>query len=143
MRLKVLVASGETDPVKLNKLGKSVLGIGWDPPSDTIIITFNIDISTLDKALLSLRIILSIINGIYDILGLCAPFTLRLKVAFRDLFGVEPKLDWDDPIPTDHQELWWKLLNMMASVKQVVFPRATRPFHAIGKCELVCFFRWF
>ena len=104
LRLKVLVSSGEKDPEKLNKLGNSVLGIGWDPSTDTIIIKFNVDITNLVKLLLSMRLLLGIINGIYDLLGLCAPFTLRLKVAFRDLFAVEPKLGWDDPIPASHQE---------------------------------------
>ena len=140
LQLKILIASGETDTEKLKKLGNSVLGIGWDPPSDTITINFNVVITGIDKSLLTMRSLLAIINGIYDILGLCAPFTLRLKVAFRNLFAVEPKLGWDDPIPASHRETWWSLLAMMDSVKQVVFPRATRPRNAIGKCQLICYF---
>ena len=98
------------------------------------------DLTSLRSEALTSRKVLSIINGVYDILGLCAPFTLRLKAAFRDLFSVEPKLEWDDELPPDHQTIWWQLLEMMASSEGVVFPRATRPPNAVGKCTLVCFF---
>ena len=72
LRLKVLVASGENDPGKLHKLGKSVLGIGWDPSSDSIIIQFNSGISNLVKSLLNMRYPLGVISGICDLLGLCS-----------------------------------------------------------------------
>ena len=49
-------------------------------------------------------------------------------------------MEWDDEIPPDHQTIWWQLFEMMASSEGVVFPRATRPPNAVGKCTLVCFF---
>ena len=76
---------------------------------------------------------------VYDIL-VCKPFTFRLKVAYRNLFGVEPKLGWDDPVPSNHRNVWISLMNMMISARGVSFRRATRPPGAVGKSQLVCFF---
>ena len=87
-----------------------------------------------------MRNILSVINGVYDILGLCEPFSVRLKVAHRDLFAVEPKLLWDETIPPANQKIWVSLMEMMISAKEVSFPRATRPLGATGKSQLICFF---
>ena len=44
------------------------------------------------------RIILSQVNSIYDSLGLAGPFTVGAKI-LRQLWGMEEKLNWDDPIP--------------------------------------------
>ena len=43
------------------------------------------------------RIILSQVNSIYDPLGLAGPFTVRAKILLRQLWGMEEKLNWDDP----------------------------------------------
>ena len=139
LKLKVIVKSGDTNVDKINKLGGSVLGLGWDPVLDTIKIKFNVNMDTIHEPLTT-RKLLSIINGIFDILGLCSPFTVRLKAAFRDLFGIEPRLEWDDELPPEHTEVWLPLLHMMAATKEVAFPRATRSPNAIGQCTLICFF---
>ena len=36
LKLKVVVTSGEQEKQKVEKLGNSVLGLGWDPVSDVI-----------------------------------------------------------------------------------------------------------
>ena len=38
-RLKAIVVSGETNQKKINKIGAKVLGLGWDPAKDTILIS--------------------------------------------------------------------------------------------------------
>ena len=97
-------------------------------------------IDTCIFLVLTLRICLSIINSIYDPLGLIAPITIKLKVAFRDLFRVGLNLEWDDVIPSEDKEKWRTLIEMLTSAKSIVFPRATKPANAIGKCQLICFF---
>ena len=159
LQLKVIVTSGEGEQEKLKKLGNSVLGLGWNPPTDTIYVKFNVNLSQkgkgkgflgpdlneeslmlVDKRLLTQRKLLSVINGIYDPLGLVTPVTIRLKVAFRNLFKCDPALNWDDPIPSADQETWYKLIEMLVKSKSIVFPRATRPPNAFGKSQMVCFF---
>ena len=45
-RLKAIVASGETNPDKVNKIGGKVLGVGWKPCSDTLYINLNVSLTT-------------------------------------------------------------------------------------------------
>ena len=157
LQLKVIVTSGESNEEKIHKLGQSVLGIPYDPRNDVISIKFshgieslaslmNSDVMTNEElveavvAILTMRLLLRIINGIYDALGLASPFTIRLKVAFRDLFGLDPPLTWDDIVPQAQQELWRKLLLIMLYTKEVQFSRPTKPSDSVGKCQLICYF---
>ena len=48
-------------------------------------------------SVLTKRMCLSQVNGIYDPLGLVAPFTIKAKILLRKMCGI--KLDWDDPMP--------------------------------------------
>ena len=116
LQLKVIITSGESGQEKLKKIGNNVLGLGWNPHTDTIYVKFNVNLSQkgkdkeflgpdlteesllwVDKRLLTRRKLLSVINGIYDPLGLVTPVTIRLKVDFRNLFKCDPALNWDDP----------------------------------------------
>ena len=142
LKLKTIVTSGETDEEKLKKLGSSVLGVGWFAPTDEIYInlTQNIKIP-LDSLLndpLTLRICLSVLNSIYDPIGLVSPLTIQLKVAFRDLFRQGLNLGWDDLIPPEDQSRWRSLIQMLSSTQTIRFPRCTKPDGTIGKCILVC-----
>ena len=107
LRLKVMVSSGETDPNKISKLGGKVLGLPWDPSTDTITIHLPVCLTTpsgskivlnhynlqsFDKSLITPRNLLSVVNSIYDPLGLVAPLTIKLRIAFRDLFRLDPPL---------------------------------------------------
>ena len=64
------------------------------------------DIATQKPQQLTKRIIMSQITSVYDPLGLAGPFTVRAKILLRRLWGTEPKLDWDDPIPEQNQQNW-------------------------------------
>ena len=151
-KLKVIVTSGESNIEKLHKLGKNVLGIGWDPPSDLISVDLRSTVcqnlmqcdSTISTELITpemtLRQCLSIMNSIYDPLGLVTPLTIQLKIAFRDLFRSGLNLKWDDPIPPGDQGRWLHLLRLHAEAKSISFPRATKPEQAVGKCQLIVFF---
>ena len=144
LRLKVIVTSGETNEEYLNKLGKSVLGIGWDAPTDSITINFTNNlkhpVETLLQSPFTMRICLSIVNSIYDPVGLTSPVTLRLKVAFRNLFRKDLNLSWDDAIPADDQKQWSLLLQMLQNSKSVSFDRCTKPVGVEGRCQLICYF---
>ena len=49
LQLKVIVTSGESDQKKLKKLGNNVLGLGWNPPTDTIYVKVNVNLSQKGK----------------------------------------------------------------------------------------------
>ena len=157
-KLKAIVTSGETDKAKLAKLGSKVLGVGCNATSDKISIDFTVKVS-LDgnkvktvlsndhlyhasvRAWLTKSNILGIINGIYDPLGATSPITIKLRVEFRNLFGTDSTLGWDDPIQSvEIQNLWIRLIQELISAGKVTFPRATTPSNAIGKPQLIGFF---
>ena len=155
-QLKVMVSSGETDSNKISKLGGKVLGIPWDPTLDKIAIQFpvylttpsglkimlnNQNVQSFDTKLLTPLNLLSIVNSVYDPLGLVAPITVRLRVAFRNLFKLNPPLQWDRPLETNPDILiWLDLIGLLVSSSSISFPRYTKPPEVIGNCQLICFF---
>ena len=54
-------------------------------------------------AAITKQIILSQKNGVYDPMGLIAPFTVRVKILMRKLWQEPKQIGWDDPIPTEHK----------------------------------------
>ena len=155
LKLKVLVTSGETDPNKLEKLGKKVLGLGYDATTDTItidmksaltvknnkgVISFH-DFSSIDHQLLTPRNLLSIVNGIYDPLGLIAPISIKLRVAFRALFQEDSPIEWDTPISSEAtRSTWLSLIQLLSTGDEPSFGRSLKPLNTVGQCQLVCFF---
>ena len=147
LKLKVVVTSGEDDPEKINKLGGSALGLGWDPPRDILTIDMcydslpdpRIDAELLQISL-TLRTILGFVNKPYDLLGLLSPITIQPKVAYRNLFRMEIKLSWDDEIPQEERGKWHALLNLISSMGSVEIRRSTRPKNAVGSPDIVGFF---
>ena len=84
----------------------------------------------LPALLLTLRQCLSILNSIYDPLGLLAPLTICLKVAFRNLFLSGLNLKWDDPIPAEDDNIWMRLIQMLNEAEKISFTvpqNLTRP----------------
>ncbi len=57
---------------------------------------------------LTKRNILSVSASIFDLLGMLAPITAKLKSLFQLL--CLDKLDWDDLIPKEIEEIWKKLV---------------------------------
>ncbi len=78
-------------------------------------------------------------NSCYDPLGLLACILVHLKIALRDLYGIEPKLDWDDPIPDILKENWVRLIQLLKSTESIRFSRCIKPKDAVGNPELVMF----
>ena len=111
---KVMVSSGESNPDKIKKLGSKVLGVGWNPTSDKLNFNFGVSLVskeaktiisvtkenflTFDRTLLTSRNLLRIVKSQYDPLGLAAPVTVRLRIAFRNVFRSIPNLEWDTPL---------------------------------------------
>ena len=85
------------------------------------------------------RKILSIINKIYDPIGLLAPFTVKLKVLMRKIWAKEPKCGWDDELPMDIKEEWIRLMSEFDDVSQLSFKGSLVPKDAVGKPILVLF----
>ena len=148
LRLKVMVSSGESNPLKLKKIGSKILGIGWHPPADQLNIKFAVSLlnknekstlvvtddnfATFNKDLLTPRNLLRIVNGVYDPLGLVSPITIRLRIAFRNVFRSSSSRNWDVPLSGVDQTIWLNLIHMLINSDEIKFARCVKPSHAVG-----------
>jgi len=96
------------------------------------------DIPRMVPEILTKRMILSLVNGIFDPLGLSAPFVVQGKMLLRKL-NKQEKADWDDPIPQDLRDDWIKFFMQLFDMEKIVFRRSTKPSTAIGEPSLVLF----
>lgn len=87
---------------------------------------------TLTKA-----IAMSIINGIFDPLGLIGPFTVKGKMFMRMLW--KEKFDWEDPLPDSLSEKLWQFFKEMLDMESIKFKRCLKPDSAVGDPILVTF----
>ncbi|XP_035995613.1 uncharacterized protein LOC110368714 isoform X1 [Fundulus heteroclitus] len=79
------------------------LGMCWDINTDS----FTFKVAVNDKPY-TRRGVLSVINSIFDPLGLASPVTIKGRLLLRELSnGVE---NWDAPLPADKMDMWetWK-----------------------------------
>ena len=91
-----------------------LLGIPWDPDSDTLLFDMS-ELAYLAKSLQpTKRNLVSLIGKFYDPLGFLAPVTIKFKILFQKL--CQTKLDWDNPLPGELRS--WSLI----SVKEVRSP---------------------
>ena len=124
-RLKVMIASGDTDMESIELMGDKVLGHIWHPTEDEFVFRISVrltpaklkkrgqtptedltlaDITKLPSIPLTKCILLGFVNGQYDPMGLICPILIILKIHLRELFGPEMELSWDDPIPSEQHE---------------------------------------
>ena len=87
---------------------------------------------------LTKRKILSQVNGIYDPLGMLAPFIVTAKILMRKLWK-EKGLDWDDAIPQSHQDEWKSFFEEFSKLPDVKIKRCMKPTNSTGNPMLVIF----
>ena len=125
-QVKAIAVSGEPDGLALEKLGGTVLGLGFSTASDLLTVKFKVNVSPLKNgkttapditidtmgllktAVITKRICLRVASSQYDPLGAASPLTIILRVNMRELYrlGVE----WDEPLQGDLRDSWVKLL---------------------------------
>ena len=148
LKLKAVVTSGDHDEEKINKLGRLVLGTGWNPTLDRISIEIRetevlrnvLEANDVSEVKLTPRILLGIINKPHDILGLIMPITIRAMAAYRDLFRLESAPGWDDDIPYQEKLKWVVILNVLHQVADVSFDRCITSLPHASQCELIGYF---
>ena len=80
---------------------------------------------------------MSILNGIYDPLGLITPFTVKGKILMRKLWML--KLGWDDQIPSDVSSECLDFFEAMLEIPSIKFGRCIKPRGITGDPMLVLF----
>ena len=139
--------------LKCDESNIGVLGINWNPLSDTI--SFNIslnfsrkrqgrsvgpdlkekDIPECIPEILTKRQVLRQVMSIYDPMGLASPFTLIGKIYLRDTWVL--KLDWDDPLPPSLRIKWVEFFKSLFHLQGIQYPRCLRPGHENGNPWLI------
>ena len=120
-----------------NESVQGVLGMEWNVDFDCLQVSINREIST--NTVITKRFILSVVNGIYDPLGLLTPFTIRAKILLRKIWAHEPRLDWDDDLPASIKSEWMNFISEIDDVRNLQFPRSVNGSDTTGNPILVIF----
>lgn len=103
-----------------------VLGIQWDPVSDTMSYRINIP----SGQAVTKRHILSTIARLYDPCGYCNPVILRFKNLLQSLFM--DGLHWDEPVPGHIINQWEDLIKDLTYISNISLPRCVSIQNAIS-----------
>nr|XP_034834256.1 uncharacterized protein LOC117990869 [Maniola hyperantus] len=106
-----------------------VLGLKWTPKSDTF--TYHTDIPPRKC---TKRIMLAEIAKIYDPLGFLSPITLFVKHLIQLLWVAGS--GWDEAPPKGICELWYRFIDELSSLQNVILPRHILPSTAIDQVQL-------
>ena len=88
---------------------------------------------------LTKRAALSVVNGLFDPLGLVSPIIVRGKILLRQITAIEPRINWDDKVPDEHMADWLLFLKSLNSPREISFLRCVKPVDAVGLPTLVTF----
>ena len=117
------------------------LGVQWDLEGDA----FTFHVVPPEKPY-TRRGVLSVINSVYDPLGLAAPVFLKGKRLLRELVimgkkGNDSPLGWDDPLPESLMSQWQSWRNALVNLENIHVPRCYHPkgFGLIVRSEIHSF----
>lgn len=115
---------------------QKVLGVSWNPVSDTLVFDIRATANALRTLKPTKRNIVGFSSKFYNPLGFLSPVTITLKVFFQDL--CRAKVDWDEPLTS---ELLCKWNCVVSNFQGVVIsvPRCYRLTGTMEKCVLYGF----
>ena len=97
------------------------LGVLWDISADAF--TFKV---SLGKRPFTRRGMLSILNSLYDPLGLAAPVIVRGKLLLRSMMAnlgnLQPE-SWDEPLPEEQRPAWEAWCKALQALTLLMVPR--------------------
>ena len=106
------------DHLKLRK----VLGVTWDGSTDTLVFSLQELVRDASKVkFVTKRIVLSVVSGIFDPLGILSALVIILKFLFQEVCAM--KVDWDVTLPEEFTSRWISALQYLASFEPICLPR--------------------
>ena len=100
-----------------------MLGVTWNPCSDSSGFTSQIDLSVAaDNLRPTKRDLVSLVGRIYDPLGFLAPVTIKFKILFQKL--CKSKLEWDCNLPEELLKEWRSLVADLKEAGPISIPRS-------------------
>ena len=157
LHLKTIVSTSDPDPESAEKLSSKVLGYLFDVNNDHLSVKFVFNPSKKRKGLKSSpdltmadmdrfhessttrRALLSVVNGVYDPLGIASPYTIKLKLLMKSTIAQQDVSDWDSPVPDKIIKEWVDVIKEGILMDSLLFPRSTVNRRAIKKPKLVGF----
>ena len=127
-KIKAFGISGQKKTEETELMGNKVLGYDYDIEKDMFAVAFPVnlsrkkrsvrvepnltlnDVEMLRSRTLTKRILLGVVNGFGDFLGIASPFTIKFKVLMRQLFLLEEPLTWDEEVPEWSRSDWVSLI---------------------------------
>ena len=110
------------------------LGLLWNLKADC----FTFQISSADKPF-TRRGVLSVVNSLYDPIGIVAPVTITGKILLKAM--TTENGDWDEPLPESYLAAWKDWTESLQSLQHILLPR-TYFNHSISQgspCDLLIF----
>ena len=158
LKLKVMIASGDSDQERIALMGDKLLGHFWKPGEDKFIFKMVVnlsnnktkgqkserdlteeDIPRLPTRKLTKRILVGLVMSQYDPMGILSPITIILKIKLRNLYGPDVDLNWDEEIPRAAHEEWVEIITNLLRVGEIEVARAVRPEGMKDPPELIGF----
>ncbi|XP_062588328.1 uncharacterized protein LOC134250006 [Saccostrea cucullata] len=83
--------------------------------------------------------VLSQVAGIYDPLGLVAPYVLSAKILMRTMCSKENQIGWDEPMSEDMRAKWVQFFTGFYDLQNLTFKRCLMPENTESDPMLVIF----
>ena len=110
-----------------------VLGLAWDPDTDTIYFDFRAITAPKDP---TKRVMACVLMLIFDPLGLVGPIIMPIKLMLQETWKL--KLSWDDPLPELIQKRWFEWCESVKNTREIRFPRCYLAEKTV-ECKLIGF----
>ena len=111
----------DTDPVNDPEIKTKMLGVKWDPKTDTFV--FNQFGGLIDDNADTKRSVASILASVYDPISLITPWILQARKVLRQCHKASTPDRWDDPLTENVATAWHKWLSEIKLLHKVTFPR--------------------
>ena len=102
----------------------NVLGLQWNKREDTLHLTFSNGLQIDANEPVTKRKILSVVNQIFDPIGVTAPALLKPKLLLQELW--KRKTPWDSEVEEDLEQKFRKWAAELPALKEVAIPRWIR-----------------
>ena len=125
---------------------EKILGLTWKPVED--VFTFSVQLTFLRRGeksdegvkvssgniadiptILTRRMVLSQVAGVYDPLGLAVPYILAAKILMRKLCqeNSNSPQEWDKPLSAEDRQCWIEFFSGLFDLERLKIPRCIQP----------------
>ena len=81
----------------------SILGLNWNVDTDSLIVCCGTEQEVTAK--IAQRIVLSFVSAVFDPLGICSPFTIRMRFLLKSIWAAMGQ-PWDKELTAEHSKLF-------------------------------------